>query len=163
MKVHILKINPIGNYKQESLKKPYDKILKTLLQKYNCHLLYWWEYDSKKYEAYGSIEQSNSLECNIHKLPINGYSEILEEDSSMIDLYGSIYIVKYDNNKIVDLTQEEYSEFYEITKICDLSDDSEDIHRFDEEVNIEQNKDLQQVTYNFNIKQELDIDTNDYI
>lgn len=163
MKVHILKINPIGNFKQESLKHPYDKNLKTLLQKYNSHLLYWWEYDSKKYEAYGSIEQSNSQECNIHKLPVNGYSEILEENSNNIDLYGSIYIVKYDNNIVVDLTQEEYYEFNEITQICDLSDDSDDIHRFDEEVNIEHNTDLQQVSSNLNIKEELDIDNNDYI
>ena len=163
MKVHILKINPIGNYKQELLKTPYDINLKNLLQKYNSHLLYWWEYDSKKYEAYGSIEQSNSQECNIHKLPVNGYSEILEENSNTIDLYGSIYIVKYDNNTIVDLTQEEYYEFYEITKICDLSDDSEDIHRFDEEVNIELTTDLQQYSINSYTKEDLDLDTYNYI
>tara|TARA_B110001469_G_C9613935_1_gene305557 strand:+ start:952 stop:1443 length:492 start_codon:yes stop_codon:yes gene_type:complete len=163
MKNHVLKINSIGDFKQESLTIPNDICFKYILEKKNSHLLYWWEYDLKKYEAYGSIEQDDTLECNVHKLPINGLSEFLEENSNTIDIYGDIIIIKYDNNLIVDLTQEEYLEFYQINNICDVSDDSEDLTRFDEEIKYEKIHDLKQITSNVYSKEELDIDNTNYI
>lgn len=164
MKTHILKINEIGNYKKEILKNPCEKSLKTILNKTNSHLLYWWQSGTQKIEAFGSIEQSNQNECNIHKLPVNGLSEILEENSNTIDVYGNLYIIKYINNKIVDLSKEEYLEFYEITKICDFSDDSDDTSRYDEEIITETVTDLQQkyIYNNLNMLEDLDIDENVY-
>ena len=79
------------------VKRPYKQGLKQLIDKQDVYLLYWWEYDSKKFEVYGSIEQTTLKERNIHRLPKNGLSELLEKPSDEIDLYGTLLIVKYDS------------------------------------------------------------------
>ena len=103
----IIQINTVGGFKKILIK---NKSFNSCINQSN--LLYWWEIDDFKYEAYGSIE-SEDKDINIHKLPDNGISDFLEESSNQIDLYGNIYIVKKnDKNKIINLTIDDYTELH---------------------------------------------------
>jgi hypothetical protein len=161
--VHILSINTIGKCKEISVKRPYKQGLKQLIDKLDIYLLYWWEYDSKKFEVYGSIEQTTFKERNIHRLPKNGLSELLEKSSDEIDLYGTLLIVKYDQNVLVNVTEDEYQEFKDITKICDESDSSDEMNRYGEEISVAIDKELKtEEVWKIDSYEELDIDQNEY-
>ena len=162
-KVHVLSINTIGKCKPICVKRPYKQGLKQLIDKQDVYLLYWWEYDSKKFEVYGSIEQTTVKERNIHRVPKNGLSELLEKPSDEIDLYGTLLIVKYDQNQLVNVTEDEYQEFKDITQICDESDSSDEMNRYDEEISVAIDKELKnEEVWKQSSHEELDIDHNEY-
>jgi len=73
--------------------------------------LYKWKYNNCIIECYGCLNENKGI-INIHKLPGNGISNILEIESNDLKLYGNIYIKKSYKNKLKDLNISEYGEFY---------------------------------------------------
>lgn len=147
----IIQINTVGGFKKISMK---NKDLNSCINQSN--LLYWWEIDNLKYEAYGSIE-SDDNDINIHKLPDNGISDFLEESSKQIDLYGNIYIVKKnDKDKIINLTIDNYTELHKYFVDDNDSSDSESDEEIEtceiiENVNTYKQYDDGQLDYDDNI------------
>ena len=89
-KVNILKINPYGVIKEIPIINDIKHFNILISRDINIYLLYWWLLDGDKYEAYGNIEQEECIEKNNHRLPINGLSDLLEENSDSIHIYGNI-------------------------------------------------------------------------
>jgi hypothetical protein len=146
----IIQINTVGGFKKILIK---NKSFNSCINQSN--LLYLWEIDDFKYEAYGSIE-SEDKDINIHKLPDNGISDFLEESSNQIDLYGNIYIVKKnDKNKIINLTIDDYTELHKYFIDENDSSDSESDEEIEtcetiENVNIYKQYDDGQLDYDDN-------------
>ena len=72
--------------------------------------LYTW--NNKKIKAYGWISGINNE--NKHKLPPQGKSKINKIQSEKIKLYGNIFIMAFNKNKIIDYNISEYGELYYI-------------------------------------------------
>ena len=96
--------------------------------KNNIRQLYSWTKDNKIIKCYGWYDGNHDC-VNKHELIPYGSSKFLEDDSSTILLYGDIYLLCYDNNKILDFNVSDYANFYnEINEgfdECDTDDDSE--------------------------------------
>ena len=109
----------------------------------DIQLLYSWKYNNNKIEAYGSINDNKEI-INIHKLPPNGTSKIIDEDSNTIDIYGEIYICKFDNGKLINLNISEYGEFFtyltEYYEYDSQSDESSSYYSEEEYYSDEENK-----------------------
>lgn len=97
--------------------------------KNNIRQLYSWTKDNKIIKCYGWYDGDHDC-VNKHELIPYGSSKFLEDDSSTILLYGDIYLLCYDNNKILDFSVSDYANFYnEINEgfdDCDTDDESED-------------------------------------
>ena len=97
--------------------------------KNNIRHLYSWTKDNKIIKCYGWYDGNHDC-VNKHELIPYGSSKFLEDDSSTILLYGDIYLLCYDNNKILDFSVSDYANFYnEINEgfdDCDTDDESED-------------------------------------
>jgi hypothetical protein len=170
MKVNILKITTFGIIKEISIQNDIKQFNTLLSRDINIHLLYWWLLDGDKYEAYGNIEQEECIEKNIHKLPINGLSDLLEENSNSIHIYGNIYIIKFNNNNIINITTSDYGEFYNILSLeDDCSHSDNEIELYEEELleDTYKNNDYLEEDipdkYLLNNELELDIDQNLYL
>ena len=85
--------------------------------------LYNWSFNQKKIKCYGWIEGEAGFE-NKHDLPPSGLSSFLDEDSSTILLYGDLFIVCYENNKVVNIEVSDYAEFY--SEVFEGFDDCEE-------------------------------------
>jgi hypothetical protein len=170
-KVNILKITTMGVIKEISIQNDI-KYFNTLISRdINIHLLYWWLLDGNKYEAYGNIEQEECIEKNNHMLPINGLSDLLEENSDSIHIYGNIYIIKFNNNNLININTSDYGEFYNILLLEDNYSQSgneeelyeeeliEDTYKNNDYVEEEETSDK----YVLNNELELDIDHNLYL
>lgn len=167
-KVLILKVDVIGTMKEIEINNN-SLSLKTCIsnESKNMTLVYWWLLDDYKYEAYGNIEQDDNKAENNHKLPINGSSELLQESSNNMSLYGTIFIIKYNiNNKMVDISIPDYGEFYNIISLEDQFDSESDdiidnLSDTCEELFYEnlENNDI----YVYDNQLELDIDENLYL
>lgn len=143
--------------------------------------LYTWNYDNIEMKCYGCYDGDEAFE-NKHSLPPGGVSNFLEEDSSEKKLFGDLFIVRLQNNKIINTTILDYGEFYNLIynyydeSICE---DNNTIHYKNEEIEEIENKDYEEVddnyetdddsstigikiNNNFNINDELDIDTYNY-
>lgn len=96
--------------------------------KNNIRQLYSWTKDNKIIKCYGWYDGNHDC-VNKHELIPYGSSKFLEDDSSTILLYGDIYLLCYDNNKILDFYVSDYANFYnEINEgfdDCDTDDDDE--------------------------------------
>ena len=96
--------------------------------KNNIRHLYSWTKDNKIIKCYGWYDGNHDC-VNKHELIPYGSSKFLEDDSSTILLYGDIYLLCYDNNKILDFSVSDYANFYnEINDgfdDCDTDDDDE--------------------------------------
>ena len=96
--------------------------------KNNIRHLYSWTKDSKIIKCFGWYDGDHDC-VNKHELIPYGSSKFLEDDSSTILLYGDIYLLCYDNNKILDFSVSDYANFYnEINEgfdDCDTDDDDE--------------------------------------
>ena len=160
-KADILKINTIG--KISSIYFENNQKLNNFL--INTHMLYWWYLDEFKYEAYGNIEQNILLDINNHKLPKNGNSDILNECSDNIDIYGNIYIIKSIKGKKQSIVERDYNDL--VKNIINISTQeligsySESEINYEEEIdeNIKQLENKENITVNENT---LDFDVNDY-
>ena len=97
--------------------------------------LYSWNYDSDIIKCYGWYGGENSF-INPHKLPQGGNSDLFDEESSLIKLYGDIFIIRFKGVVPIDISISDYSIFYsnnfEDFSDCD-SDSHSDILEEDEE------------------------------
>ena len=103
----------------------------------NIRHLYTWVNNKDTVKCYGWYD-GNEEYINKHELIPNGSSKFLDDDSSTILLYGDIYLLCYDNNKILDFNVSDYANFYnEINEgfdDCDTDeDDSEEEEYYDGE------------------------------
>ena len=170
-KVNILKITTFGIIKEISIQNDIKQFNILISRDINIHLLYWWLLDGDKYEAYGNIEQEECIEKNIHKLPINGLSDLLEENSDSIHIYGNIYIIKFNNNNLININTSDYGEFYNILSLegnYSQSDNEDDLYEEEliEDTCIKNNDYVEEDTsekYVLNDELELDIDHNLYL
>ena len=133
----------------------------------DIQILYQWNYNNSVIKCYGNYIQDNSIISN-HKLPAGGMSDIIDGDSYTYDIYGNIYIVCFQNDKIVDYDISDYGNFHYIMNETYNVYDSDDIS--DEEVlepqiivdkTILHNTNKSNKTID-NISDELDIDDNVY-
>ena len=110
--------------------------------------LYSWSDNGSNIICYGWYDGEAGLE-NKHDLPPSGISSFLEEDSSTILLFGSLFIVKKSKSNYKDIDVSDYSLFYsecfggfedlddsEDESEGESEDDSGGIEKDDEEVNI---------------------------
>ena len=97
----------------------------------SCRLLYTWKCCKDIYKSFGmsgdNEEMNDETMINKHKLPPHGYSESCEQESSKINLYSNIYIVKSNNeNVFVDCLIDGYCSFYGMLKQMYDSEDIDD-------------------------------------
>jgi hypothetical protein len=88
--------------------------------------LYSWNYESDIIQCYGWYGGENSF-INSHKLPQGGNSDLLDEESSLIKLYGDIFIIRFKDDNPIDLLISDYSVFYS-NNFEDFSDCDSDSH-----------------------------------
>ena len=77
----------------------------------NVRQLYSWTKGSNIIKCYGWYDGEHE-NINKHELIPNGSSKFLDDDSSTILLYGDIFLICYENNKICDFTVADYGELY---------------------------------------------------
>ena len=73
--------------------------------------IYYWNFEGSDICCYGWYDGDKGFE-NSHDLPHGGMSDFIEEDSSVKNLYGDIFILKYQSGRPVDITISDYSVFY---------------------------------------------------
>ena len=176
----IIRINKNGSMNELNLKIP-KNCLNVLKKKSvscgngNMKELYYWKYDGKIIKCFGWYDGESGFE-NKHELAPNGTSTFLEEDSSSKLLFGDIFILCIDNEKIYhDFGVDDYSMFYEIiNEGFDDCSDTEDEDSFDsgdeEEEDIDYNPnnensdsdDYEEDCEEFNENELLDTDNNIY-
>ncbi len=111
-----ININNIKNLKDKSINQGSD----------NIQELFKWNHGEYIIKCYGWFDGVDSFE-NQHNLPSGGQSDSIDIESSEINLYGDIFIVQFINEKIYDLTIEDYSVFYndQIDIYSDFDSDSD--------------------------------------
>lgn len=90
--------------------------------KNNIRHLYTWTKENKIIKCYGWYDGNHDC-VNKHELIPFGSSKFLEEESSNILLYGDIFLLCYNENKIMDFYVSDYADFY--NEIHDGFDDCE--------------------------------------
>ena len=109
--------------------------------KNNIRHLYSWTKDSKIIKCFGWYDGDHDC-VNKHELIPYGSSKFLEEDSSTILLYGDIFLLSYDNNKLLDFSVKDYADFYNEIHDgfddCDTTDDEDDDNDEDDEYSEEE-------------------------
>ena len=90
--------------------------------------IYSWEFEDSIIYCYGWYDGDNGFE-NSHDLPHGGMSDFIEEDSSEKILYGDIFIIRYQNDEIIDITISDYSVFYSdrFENLSNYSSDNDDL------------------------------------
>ena len=123
----IIKIN-VDNVIENIDIKINDNNIKTELEKNttnkgNNNIIELYNWNNKKIKAYGWI--SGTLNKNIHKLPPCGESSNIIEPSEELTLYGTIFILRFDKNKVINYDISEYGELYYILTSDDLDKEYE--------------------------------------
>ena len=77
----------------------------------NVRQLYSWTKGSNIIKCYGWYDGDHE-NINKHELIPNGSSKFLDDDSSTILLYGDMFLICYENDKICDFTVADYGELY---------------------------------------------------
>lgn len=95
--------------------------LNSIIKNKKIDKLHIWDYNDSQLTLYGSIDGKAGKE--------NKYELSPPLDSSLF--FNDLYIIKYKNNKVEDLTLEEYNKFYEdsyggFEDIADSEEDEED-------------------------------------
>ena len=136
----------------------------------NVRQLYSWTRGSDIIKCYGWYDGKEE-NINKHELIPNGSSKFLDEDSSVILLYGDIFMICFDDkNTIKDFNVSDYAELYDIINEgfddC-LSDDSEnselDEETDDQDYNSAEEKEESDEDFELiDSENELDIDKNNY-
>ena len=96
----------------------------------NVRQLYSWTRGSNIIKCYGWYDGDHE-NINKHELIPNGSSKFLDDDSSTILLYGDIFLICYENNKICDFTVADYGELY--NEVNEGFDDCESESEYDSE------------------------------
>jgi len=116
--MNIIRINKDGSMNDLSVKINKKNVLSILKKETlssgnnNIKELYYWLYDNKHIRCYGWYDGDCGFE-NKHDLIPNGTSSFLEEDSSDKLLFGDIFIIAFDNDKIVDFCVSDYAILYD--------------------------------------------------
>jgi len=136
----------------------------------NIRHLYSWVNNKDTIKCY-SWYDGKEENINKHELIPNGSSKFLDEDSSVILLYGDIFMICFDDkNAIKDFNVSDYAELYDIINEgfddC-LSDDSEDSELDEESDDQDYNsaEEKEESDEDFELidsENELDIDKNNY-
>ena len=104
--------------------------------KNNIRHLYSWTKDSKIIKCFGWYDGEHDC-VNKHELIPYGSSKFLEDDSSSILLYGDIFLLCYNDNKLLDFSVKDYADFYNEIHDgfddCDTTDDEDEDDGDDEE------------------------------
>jgi len=100
----------------------------------DLRLLYTWSLDGICTLCYGWYDGGHELE-NKHDLPPGGISEFLEDDSSTMLLFGSLFILRKQDKSYIDVDVSDYSLFYSVC-FCgyDCSDESAEDEQAEDDV-----------------------------
>jgi hypothetical protein len=152
--MNIIKINIDGTMNEIKIKKTV-KIL-SFIKKNICNSgsgnikeLYKWIYEDKIIKCYGWINGVCGFE-NSHDLLQYGISTFLYENSEEIILYGDIFLVCYENDKIVNFNISDYGLFYNITN-DEISDNESIISQDIDIISISSEEDENYVLTNYSI------------
>ena len=175
MKVVRININGSMNDITVDLKsKNYSKVLeKNSISQGTTDLkeLYQWNYDNKNFICYGWYDGEAGFE-NKHDLIPNGNSSFLEENSDEKLLFGDIFILCKNKNKLVNVCVSDYAELYD-SMFQGFDDcDSEEFSSSEEETPNSEDEDFivhdededeeEDGDYSEGSDEELDEDLNDY-
>jgi len=116
----IVRINKDGSMNDIEIQKLTNKNLINKLKKHittNCFddsikELYYWNYEENIIKCYGWYQGEYGFE-NKHELIPNGNSKFLEEDSSEKLLFGDIFIICFQNDKIINFNVSDYALLYD--------------------------------------------------
>ena len=137
-KMDEIDIQNIKNLKDKSVNQGSD----------NIEELFQWNYDKYIIKCYGWFEGVNSFE-NEHDLPSGGHSDFIDMESSEINLYGDIFILKFIKNTLCDLTIEDYSVFYndQFDTYSDFESDSDSEIAYEGEIEEIEEKNIKENNY----------------
>tara|TARA_Y100000817_G_scaffold306544_1_gene291863 strand:+ start:1145 stop:1612 length:468 start_codon:yes stop_codon:yes gene_type:complete len=155
--MNIIEINENGCMDIIQIDK--SKSIKKSLNNDMLTILYYWRYDGNYIKALG-LDDQNQLE-NVHKLPILGLSDIFNDYSNKVRLFGKIYIYKTDiNNNLLSISIPEYAELF---SLYNNDYTSEEYSEEEEDINESTESIIKLGKYNeYNFMDELDIDINQY-
>lgn len=121
------KINEIKINEKSNILKQLSDIDKSK----NINLLYYWIFDDIKLEIYGKVEDDNNCNTkNKHILPNGGISDVLSVSSEDIDIYGNLYVIKYNHEQMSDIDTLDYGEIYNILNLLDYDDNQIDDSKY---------------------------------
>ena len=103
------------NFNNPDIKK---NLVKNTKNKGSGNIIELYNWNNKKIRAYGWI--TGTLNENTHKLPPCGESSIIVESSEELTLYGTIFIVAFNKNEVVNYDISEYGELHYILTTDDL-------------------------------------------
>ena len=89
-------------FNEKKIIKHFNKISKSQGSD-NLKKLYTWNFEDNKIICYGWYDGVDGFENN-HELPQSGVSDFIDEDSSLKELYGDIFIIRIKDNKYLDIT-----------------------------------------------------------
>lgn len=164
--IHILRDETMKEFKIKNIKNITKTLLKTSICQGSGNIseLYNWLFGDITIKCYGWYDGDIGF-LNKHTLPPGGASNFLEQDSSEINLYGDIFILRIQNNKLINTDVSDYGEFYNIIS-SNYSDNEESTDDDSDSVNSEVNSDATDEDYeiiNTNEEgEELEKDNNEY-
>lgn len=153
--------------KMKEVKVKGNNILKSLtkLSVYNNTIkeLYSWEYENITTKCYGCYDGDAGFE-NKHELPPNGVSNFLEEDSSEKLLFGDLFILRMNNDKLIDTSISDYGEFYNLmfNDFDDCLSEEDQIDNTDEDYISDKESSDEEYEFIEEIDDNLENDNNEY-
>jgi hypothetical protein len=144
-----------------------NNILKSLtkLSVYNNTIkeLYSWECENITTKCYGCYDGDAGFE-NKHELPPNGVSNFLEEDSSEKLLFGDLFILRMNNDKLIDTSISDYGEFYNLmfNDFDDCLSEEDQIDNTDEDYISDKESSDEEYEFIEEIDDNLENDNNEY-
>tara|TARA_B100000427_G_scaffold319178_1_gene317094 strand:- start:979 stop:1470 length:492 start_codon:yes stop_codon:yes gene_type:complete len=153
--------------KMKEVKVKGSNILKSLtkLSVYNNTIkeLYSWECENITTKCYGCYDGDAGFE-NKHELPPNGVSKFLEEDSSEKLLFGDLFILRMNNDKLIDTSISDYGEFYNLmfNDFDDCLSEEDQIDNTDEDYISDKESSDEEYEFIEEIDDNLENDNNEY-
>lgn len=153
--------------KMKEVKVKGNNILKSLtkLSVYNNTIkeLYSWECENITTKCYGCYDGDAGFE-NKHELPPNGVSNFLEEDSSEKLLFGDLFILRMNNDKLIDTSISDYGEFYNLmfNDFDDCLSEEDQIDNTDEDYISDKESSDEEYEFIEEIDDNLENDNNEY-
>ena len=134
------------------------KLSKHTTNKGSGDIIELYNWNNKKIRAYGWI--TGTFNENNHKLPPCGESSTIVEPSEELTVYGTIYIVAFNKNKIIDYDISEYGELHYILTTDDLdkeydNSDSEEDNSVNNDVKIVNTDDTNSIQDNLLLDEDL--------
>ena len=123
----------------------------------NIEKIYSWAYENTIVEMYGWL-LGESLIKNNHKLPPFGQSNIIDENSEDMILYGNIYILCREANNYIDYHIYDYGNFHYIFNELNINSNDKDDTNDDVDDNVD---DMNDNVDTDDINDNVDTDIND--